>query len=143
MENLLNVINYIWISEAFSVNVIYILSISFQLAAGLLLVGNTITSKKGIIKTYCAQHAAIAFEEDGTLADCSGLKEVVRTTWMNRIAFSYLFIGYLIGIWGEVSANKEISFWIIAFLTLFLVVVTSTFPNISSISFIISTDLRS
>ena len=135
MENVLNALNCMWKSETFIINVIYILSISFQLAAGLLLVGNTITSKKGIIKTYCAQHTAIAFEENGILANCSGLKEVVRTTWMNRIAFSYLFIGYLVGIWGEVSVNKEISFWVIAFLTLFLVGVTCKYAKYRSEKF--------
>ena len=37
-------------------NVMYICAISFQLAAAWLLVGNTIVTRDGLIKAYCAEH---------------------------------------------------------------------------------------
>lgn len=88
-------------------NVLFVFTISFQLAAALLLVNNVATSKKGIIKAYCAQHTAIAFEDtDKTLADYSSLKMTIRNAWINKFAFMYLFVGYLVSIWGEVPSNK-------------------------------------
>ena len=54
----------------------YIIAISLQLSAGLLLVGNTNISRKGIIKEYCLNHTAIAFEENGILVDDGNLKNV-------------------------------------------------------------------
>ena len=91
----------------------YIIAISLQLSAGLLLVGNTNISRKGIIKEYCLNHTAIAFEENGTLVDDGNLKKVAKCSWINRIAFFYLFIGYLIGVFGEPLPSKEASFLII------------------------------
>ena len=47
--------------------VAYVLALSLQLSAGLLLVGNTNIARKGIIREYCARHTAIAFDEKGKL----------------------------------------------------------------------------
>lgn len=91
-------------------NIVYILSIALQLAAGVLLVGNIATSKTGILSAYCERHTAIAFEDDGTLADYNDLKSVIKTAWINKIAFLYLCVGYLISILGEAASNKWLSF---------------------------------
>lgn len=104
-----------------SASVIYVLCVSLQLSAGLLLIGNTTASKHGIIKEYCAQHTAIAFNENGTLTDDSHLKETVRMTWISRIAFSYLTFGYLMSILGEIPSNKGLAFLMIFSLTAILI----------------------
>ncbi|MBE6966452.1 MAG: hypothetical protein E7441_10535 [Ruminococcaceae bacterium] len=91
----------------------YIISISLQLTAGLLLIGNTDVSRNGIIKEYCLRHTAIAFEEEGTLADSTDLKNVAKSTWTNRIAFIYLAFGYLAGIFAEPLLSKKASFLIV------------------------------
>jgi len=87
-------------------NVVFTSAISFQLAAALLLINNVSTSRNGIIKAYCAQHTAIAFNDDESLAGYSSLKTTIRSAWINKFAFSYLFAGYLVSIWGEVPINK-------------------------------------
>ena len=124
-----NEVEYICVSKEFLFNTAYVISVALQLAAGLLLVGNTATSRKGIIQAYCACHTGIAFEEDGTLADYSSLKNIVKMSWINKIAFSYLFAGYLVGVWGEVSANKGISFAIILILIIVLTVIPYRFAK--------------
>ena len=103
--------------EQICYNIAYVLATSLQLSAGLLLVGNTNISRNGVIKEYASRHTAIAFEEDGKLADNSDLKLVVKTSWINKIAFIYLVFGYFIGIFGESLSNKKMS----VLLTIFLV----------------------
>ena len=118
--------------EMICVNIIYVLCVSLQLSAGLLLVGNTTTSKHGIIKVYCAQHTAIAFNGNGTLADNSHLKETVRMAWISRVAFSYLTIGYLMSILGETPSNKGFAFLIVFLLTAVLIWVPSKIAKYKS-----------
>lgn len=107
MESILEFLNYInELKEVWSVGA-FVCSITFQLTAGLLLVNNTSVSRKGIINAYCAQNSGgIAFEEDGILADDWALSEVIRTSWINRFAFLYLFVGYLLSIWAEGPTEK-------------------------------------
>ena len=58
-------------------NVMYICAISFQLAAAWLLVGNTIVTRDGLIKAYCAEHkGGIPLDKTGNLLDC-GAWEVI------------------------------------------------------------------
>ncbi len=104
-------------------NVAYILAIAFQVSAGLLLIGNTATKREGIIKAYCAQNRGIGFDQEGNLIDYSGLRDVIKKTWINKIAFFYLFVGYLVGVLGEVSINREEALVIIAFLMIPLCIV--------------------
>lgn len=85
----------------------FIIALALQLAAALLLVGNTETSREKIIKTYRDQHTAIAFFEDGSLVDRHPLEAVVNTTWINRIAFGYLCAGYLISIFGACTMSRR------------------------------------
>lgn len=117
----------------------YILAIALQLSAGLLLIGNTQTKRDGIIKAYCAQNRAIGFDENGKLIDLTGLKDVIKTTWINKIAFLYLFAGYLIGVFGEISINRVNVLIIVIFVMIPLIIIpfkiakykTNTFGTIT------------
>ena len=113
----------------------YVLAISLQLSAGLLLVGNTNISRKGIIREYSARHTAIAFDEKGNLVDSSNLKEVAKSTWLNYIAFIYLFAGYLVSVFGEPLPNKWLSFAVILGLTLIIFVITFNLAKMKSKNF--------
>lgn len=93
-------------------NAAYIAAIALQLAAALLLVGNSDTTRKRVIMEYCEKHTALAFKKDGTMIDRTVLEQIVKTTWINRIAFIYLFVGYLIGIFGDCTIDK---FWALLF----------------------------
>lgn len=113
----------------------YILAITLQLSAGLLLIGNTNISRKGIIREYGLRHTAIAFEENGKLANGNNLKEVVKSTWINYMAFIYLFAGYLISIFGEPLPNKVLSLVIILFLIMIIFIFTFKFAKSRSENF--------
>ncbi|MBO5275009.1 MAG: hypothetical protein J6I45_10390 [Clostridia bacterium] len=104
-------------------NILYILSISLQLSAGLLLVGSVGTKRHEIIKEYSAEHRCISFEHDGTLADNTALRSTVKSVWINMIAFTYLFLGYLIGIFGETLSSKSMAFIIIIVTVIILYVI--------------------
>lgn len=113
----------------------YVLAITFQLSAGLLLIGNTNISRKGIIREYGLRHTAIAFSENGKLTNGNNLKEVVKSTWINYMAFIYLFAGYLISIFGEPLPNKALSLIIILFLILIVFSITFKFAKNRSENF--------
>lgn len=98
-------------------NAAYIFAIALQLAAALLLVGNTNVKPEKIIKAYFDSRKAIAIQEDGSLLDRSGLEETANAAWTNKIAFCYLFAGYLIGVLGECTMHKWKALVIIALLT--------------------------
>ena len=121
-------------------NTMYICAITLQLAAAILLVGNADIRPEKIIKSYCQKQKAIAIQKDGSLLDRSSLEETVNSVWTNRIAFSYLVAGYLIGVLGECTVkDKWIVFLIIAVLAAVVFLVTfnfakrkaKSFPNIS------------
>ena len=121
-------------------NAAYIAAITFQLAAAILLVGNTDVRPDKIIKAYCDRKKAVAFNEDGTLLDRSGLEETVNAAWTNRIAFSYLFAGYLIGVLGECTMDRWIALLIIGLLTCVLFIGTFKFAKNKAASFPTITD---
>lgn len=102
--------------ELICYNIAYVLALALQFSAGALLVGNTNTSRKGIIKEYASRHTAIAFEKNGKLADNNDLKSVVKSSWINKIAFIYLAAGYFIGIFGEPLSNRILSVIVTVFL---------------------------
>lgn len=120
-------------------NVMYILAIALQLAAAILLVGNTDIRSEKIIQAYCQKHKAIAIQKDGSLLDRSGLEETVNSAWTNRIAFSYLVAGYLIGVLGNCTIDRWIVLLIVGVLAAVIFLVTfiiakrkaRTFHNIS------------
>lgn len=109
--------------ESVFFNATYILAIALQLAAAILLIGNTDTRREKIVLSYCDRHTALAFNEDGTMLDRTVLEEIVKNTWTNNIAFKYLFVGYLISIFGKCSIDKTLALLLISFLTLTLYVV--------------------
>ena len=111
-------------------NTMYIFAIALQLAAAILLVGNTDTRPEKIIKSYCQKHKAIAIQKDDSLLERSGLEETVNYVWTNRFAFSYLVAGYLIGILGECTIkDKWIAFLIVGLLASAIFLVTFIFAK--------------
>jgi len=124
MNSISNATNCICITESLLCNVAYILAITFQLTAALLLVGNTSTSRKGIISTYRKQNRGIVFYEKGTLASDEGLIDAICSVWINKLAFVYLTVGYLISVWGERTIGRMDAFLVILGLTVALYVLT-------------------
>ena len=62
-----------------ALQVVYIISVTFQLTAGvLLLLGNTKITKKAIISRFCTQHRGVFVFPDGTLRDYEELDKMVE-----------------------------------------------------------------
>ena len=130
------IFNYIYNLKDLLQIIAYICSISFQLTAGILLVNNTKVSKKGIINAFCAENSkGIAFEENGTLADDWGLKEIIRTSWINKCAFFYLVIGYLLSVCAEEPSNWLMSLILILVIVCVLYFFTSEYSKYKSTKF--------
>lgn len=96
---------------------IYVISLAFQLSAGiLLLIGNTSTKKEKIIQKYCEAHRPIYVNKHGVLKNYEEFKSVAMVSWINKFAFLYLIIGYLVSIFGEGPDNKGMAFVIVSIL---------------------------
>lgn len=113
---------------------VYVITIALQLSAGIiLLIGNTQTDKESIVYKYGTFHRAIYVKEDGTLENDSELKEVAYTVWMNKLAFIFLIVGYLFNVFAyDEGNNKGISFFIIALLSLIIVLGANKFAKIKA-----------
>lgn len=97
--------------------IVYVISLSFQLSAGiLLLIGNTSIKKEKIIQKYCEAHRPIIVDKSGTLKNYEEFKSVVKVSWINKFAFLYLIIGYLVSVFGECPSKKGIAFGIVTLL---------------------------
>lgn len=105
-------------------SVIYVVALALQLSAGiLLLIGSTSTRKKNIIKKYCELHLVIRTNKEGGLRNYEEFIQVAKSAWINKFAFAYLAIGYLISIWGELPDNKISAFvWVILISVIFIVI---------------------
>lgn len=116
-------------------NIAYIAAIALQLAAALLLVGNSDTKRKKVVMEYCEKHTALAFKKNGELVDRTVLEETVKATWINRIAFIYLFVGYLIGIFGNCTIDKFLALLFVGILVLVLFAVPFNYAKVRAKEF--------
>lgn len=107
--------------------IIYVISLSFQLSAGiLLLIGNTSTKKEKIIQKYCEAHRPIFVDKNGALKNYEEFKDVVKVSWINKFAFLYLIVGYLVSVFGECPGKKGVAFGIIIILCALFTIVAYT-----------------
>lgn len=113
--------------------IIYVVSLAFQLSAGiLLLIGNTSTKKESVVRKYCEAHRPIFVKESGELDNYEELISVAKVAWINKFAFIYLIVGYLINIFGETPIEKGVAFVIIAILCTIFTVIAHTVAEMMS-----------
>lgn len=94
---------------------LYILAISFQLAGALLILFfSTSTKRDDIIRRFIVKGFIIK-QGDTIDYDKSALLEEYKSAYLSRLAFLYISVGYILGIWGEISnySNKFIVFLLI------------------------------
>lgn len=103
-------------------NTAYVFSVALQLAAAFLLVGNIAIKKEKIIEEFISKHSAIVFEGE-QLLDYSSLHATVKSNWINRFAFTYLYVGYLLMVLGNCSISKLKAVVIIVCLFLVLYII--------------------
>lgn len=94
---------------------IYILSISLQLTAALLLISNTSLKLEALVKTAMKKQGAIIMvDKKGNLKDLEFVRQTAEEAIKNKVAFIMLFVGYLSGVIGQqVESNKCIEFVVI------------------------------
>lgn len=104
---------------------VYMISIAFQLSGAILL----------IIKYWCSsaknqltriQNKRTHDEGGGVLILGDSLpsnQEFIEELWLSRIAFLYIAVGYIVGIWGNVeSTNKYFATLMIIIMSCLLVI---------------------
>ena len=115
---------------------IYVISLAFQLSAGiLLLIGNTSTKTERVVQKYCEAHRPISVDKSGSLNHYEELRNVAKVVWINKFAFLYLIIGYLINIFGEAPSEKGMAFVIMAILCVMFTVIAHTVATVMSKKF--------
>ena len=99
----------------------YIISISFQVAGALILLVNSLKKgKKQIYASYFANAPKHVFGKDGMVTlEKEKLQEHARKLYIDRVAFVYLILGYLLAVFGDIGSNKK-------FVTALSVIVCST-----------------
>ena len=94
--------------------VIYILSISFQVAGALLLMVNALSTRRDRVIHRFASHSLIYRDNNtGELEyDKEALKGAFKEAYLSKFAFAEIAIGYFLGVFGALndSANR----WLIA-----------------------------
>ena len=116
-------------------NITFVISISLQLTAALLLVGKTDIRRDKLILSYLEKHKAIVFDKNDQLLDNSDLQSIVHTTWINRLAFTYLFIGYVVSIFASCSICKMCMLFIILAFTPVVYILSDKYAKSKSESF--------
>lgn len=91
-------------------SIIYIFSISLQIAGAIMLIIRYwFKSVEAQVEVF--QNNRTHVEEETLFL--GGLepseKEFVKEIWQNRIAFAYITLGYIIGVWANTPSNKEAS----------------------------------
>ncbi|WP_418751101.1 hypothetical protein [Frisingicoccus sp.] len=86
----------------------YIIEISFQLAGSLLLIVNFFEDiEKKVMSNYLISQDV--FVEGGKITlTKEDLQKYAKPIYMNRISFLYIIVGYIVGIFGEISTENKI-----------------------------------
>lgn len=106
-------------------SIVYVLSISLQLAGASLLSWSSFKDfGEQIYRSYSnRERESLPISEDnGKTFDVSPqtVREIVTNIFLNRVAFIDLAVGYLIAVWANNSSNVWITFFLIIFLTVLI-----------------------
>lgn len=108
--------------------IIYIFAISFQVSGALqLLISFVSTKRDDIIRRFIGK--GLLFRDNNTKKieyDKSAYKYEYKTAYLNKCSFIYIFIGYLIGVWGIVDNTQRLwAFIFIIILTTLILFITN------------------
>ena len=89
--------------------IFYVIAISLQLSGAILLLFSSLSTKRSKIVKEFAQSKIIT--EDSNTKDIFYNNQSFMAAWenvhQNRFAFAYISVGYLAGIWGEISNEQR------------------------------------
>lgn len=111
----------------------YILAISFQIAGAIQLAVYSMSAKReNVVKRFVQKTSLINKDGDTNELDYddNAFFDEFKLAWFNKISFSYIAIGYIIGIWGDLEDyNKFCSLlWIIS-IVIFIMIISHCFIN--------------
>ncbi len=89
---------------------IYILSIAFQVAGALLLMINSLSTKREkVIKRFASSKIIFRHNNTGEISyNEEALRDEYRNAYLNKLAFSYIAVGYIIGVFGEIGDGSRV-----------------------------------
>lgn len=99
----------------------YIGAISFQVSGALLLLFFAISTKrKNVVRRFIAKGY---IERCGNKINYNKLNflDEYKNAYLNRLAFIYIALGYILGIWGEIGCFEKIKIFI--FVVVFTIII--------------------
>ena len=91
--------------------VIYIISISLQLAGALLVLFFAVSTKRqAVIKSFAGASGIISRDNDTMQIQYShdSFKETYRTAYLSKCAFVFIALGYFLGVFGSIEWKYKI-----------------------------------
>lgn len=95
---------------------IYIISISFQVTGALMLVIYGISTKREALIKKIAGNGLIYRDEDEITYNETAFFNVCKMTYIERLSFVYILIGYLSGVFGNI--DRSLQYKIIALMSI-------------------------
>lgn len=107
----------------------YIAAITLQLSGALLLILNAFSTKRSnLVKSFAK--SKILHRDNNTnkiLYNKSAFCEMCKNIYLNKCAFVYIFVGYVVGIFGEIGDRKKITALVCIVITSIIILVLSHF----------------
>ena len=85
----------------------YIFAVTLQLTAALLLINNVNTKPEAVIKNVLKSRNSITIAtKDGKILDKDAIATEAENAYNSRVAFYFLFFGYILGVFGNTIEGK-------------------------------------
>ena len=89
--------------------IIYIIAISLQISGAVQLSLSFVSTKRdNVIRNFIGK--GIISRDNNTKTvyyDKKAYKQVFKSAYLNKFSFIYIFLGYLLGIWGTIEKNQN------------------------------------
>lgn len=107
----------------------YVVAISLQVSGALqLLLSFVSTNRDDIIRNFIGKGIVSRDNNTKTIGyDKNAYKQEFKTAYLNKFSFAYIFLGYLLGVWGTVEKESKLM------ATLFIVLITFLILAVSNI----------
>jgi len=88
---------------------LYILSVSFQIAGALLLMLNVLSAKREkVIRRFAGKGLLYRDNNTNTISyDQNALKDVFREAYLSKFSLAYIIMGYLFGVFSTIASEYK------------------------------------
>lgn len=111
----------------------YVIAISLQVSGALQLLISSLSTKRDRVIQRFAGKGFITRDNNTKeiFYDGDAYRDVYKTAYLTKFSFGFIFVGYLIGIWGEVEpCARIIASVAIALVTVLILIVLNKMINI-------------